>query len=159
MTDDTVRVVPFSDELQPVFERLNLEWIEKHFWVEDLDREILSDPRETIIKNGGQVLFALHGDEAVGTCALIAAGDGVYELSKMAVDVAARGHGFGDVLMHAAIEWARANGAREIFLESNTVMEPAIRLYEKHGFVTTRLGQGDEYERSNIRMTLDLAPC
>jgi ribosomal protein S18 acetylase RimI-like enzyme len=33
---------------------------------------------------------------------------------------------------------------------------PAIELYRKHGFRTTRLGPSDEYERSNIEMTLDL---
>ena len=74
----------------------------------------------------------------------------------MAVDAAARGHGIGDALMRAAIAWARERDAREVYLESNTVLAPAIRLYEKHGFVTVRLGQGEEYERSNIRMTLDL---
>jgi ribosomal protein S18 acetylase RimI-like enzyme len=58
--------------------------------------------------------------------------------------------------MDAMIAWARERHAKQIFLESNTVLGKAIKLYEKYGFKTIRLGEGDEYERSNIRMTLEL---
>jgi ribosomal protein S18 acetylase RimI-like enzyme len=152
----TIRVEPFRDDLAPHFEKLNLEWIERHFRVEKRDREVLGNPRVEIIDRGGEVFFLVDGDEVVGTCAMIPHGEGVYELSKMAVDAASRGRGLGDRLMEAAIAWARVREARRIFLESNTVLVPAIELYRKHGFRTTRLGPGDEYERSNIEMTLDL---
>ncbi|MGH7572730.1 MAG: GNAT family N-acetyltransferase [Gemmatimonadota bacterium] len=152
----TIRVETYRDDLAPWFEKLNLEWIERHFRIEDRDREVLGDPRRAIVDAGGEVLFLLDGDEVVGTCALILHEDGIYELSKMAVRPASRGQGFGDRLMDAAIEWARGREARRIFLESNTVLAPAIELYRKHGFRTTRLGPGDEYERSNIEMTLEL---
>jgi ribosomal protein S18 acetylase RimI-like enzyme len=152
----TIRVEAFRDDLAPHFEKLNLEWIERHFRVEKRDREVLGNPRVEIIDRGGEVFFLVDGDEVVGTCAMIPHGEGVYELSKMAVDAASRGRGLGDRLMEAAIAWARVREARRIFLESNTVLVPAIELYRKHGFRTTRLGPGDEYERSNIEMTLDL---
>jgi len=151
-----IRVETFRDDLGPHFEKLNLEWIERHFRVEDRDREVLAKPRSEVVERGGEVFFLLDGDEVLGTCALIPHEEGVYELSKMAVDPASRGRGLGDRLMDVAIAWARGRGARRIFLESNTVLVPAIELYRKHGFRTTRLGPGDEYERSNIEMTLDL---
>jgi GNAT superfamily N-acetyltransferase len=152
----TIKVEPFRDHLAPHFENLNLEWIERHFRVEGLDREVLGNPRREIVDRGGEVFFLLDGNDVLGTCAMIPHGEGVYELSKMAVQRASRGRGLGDRLMDAAIAWARGRGARRVFLESNTILVPAIELYRKHGFRTTRLGPGDEYERSNIEMTLDL---
>jgi hypothetical protein len=41
----TIRVEPFRDDLGPHFEKLNLEWIERHFRVEERDREVLGNPR------------------------------------------------------------------------------------------------------------------
>lgn len=152
----TIRVEPFRDDLGPHFEKLNLEWIERHFRVEARDREVLGDPRGEIVDRGGEVFFVLDGDDVLGTVAMIPHGERVYELSKMAVDPASRGRGLGNRLMDAAIAWARGRGARRIFLESNTILVPAIELYRKHGFRTTRLGPSSEYERSNIEMTLDL---
>ncbi|HWC06891.1 MAG TPA: GNAT family N-acetyltransferase [Gemmatimonadota bacterium] len=154
----TIEVELFRDDLGTHFEKLNREWIERHFEVEPRDREVLGNPRREIVDRGGEVFFLLDGDLVLGTCAMIPQGEDVYELSKMAVDPASRGHGLGDRLMEAAIAWARGRGARRIVLESNTILVPAIELYRKHGFRTTRLGPGDEYERSNIEMTLDLTP-
>jgi GNAT superfamily N-acetyltransferase len=152
----TIRVEPFRDDLARHFEKLNLEWIERHFQIEERDREVLGNPRREVVDRGGEVFFLLDGDEVLGTCAMIPHGEGVYELSKMAVDPASRGRGLGDRLMVVAIDWARRRGVRRIVLESNTVLVPALELYRKHGFRTTRLGPGDEYARSNIEMTLDL---
>lgn len=152
----TIEVQLFRDDLAQHFEKLNLEWIQRHFRVEGRDREVLGNPRREIVDRGGQVFFLRDGGDVLGTCAMIPHGQGVYELAKMAVDPASRGRGLGDRLMEAAIAWARGQGARTIFLESNTILVPAIELYRKHGFRTTRLGPGDEYERSNIEMTLDL---
>jgi ribosomal protein S18 acetylase RimI-like enzyme len=156
VTGSSAQIVTYRDEFQPAFESLNLDWIEEHFWVEDLDRQVLSDPKGTIVDRGGEVFFAVEGDIAVGTCALIKHDNGVYELSKMAVHPSAQGRGLGNLLMDAMVAWASEHRAKQIFLESNTVLGPAIKLYEKYGFETTRLGEGDEYERSNIRMTLEL---
>lgn len=44
---------------------------------------------------GGAILFALLGDAVVGTCALKQEGEGVFELTKMAVDESHQGLGIG----------------------------------------------------------------
>jgi hypothetical protein len=45
------------------------------------------------------------------------------------------------------------------WIECHFEVEPRDREgYRKHGLRTTRLSRGDEYERSNIEMTLDLTP-
>ena len=76
----------------------------------------------------------------------------------MAVAPTARGQGFGDVLMEAAVGFARAAGVRRVIIVSNTVLEPAIRLYQKHGFVRVPLADDERYRRANIRLELELRP-
>lgn len=149
-------VVTYRDEYREAFAELNREWIERHFRMEPRDREALQDPRGTIVEPGGQVFFAVAGGEVMGTVAMKRAAADVFELSKMAVRPEARGRGYGDLLVGAAVAWARERGARRVFLLSNTLLAPAIRLYEKHGFVTEHRGPHPGYERANIRMELDL---
>ena len=84
MTAD-VSILDYRPELAPDFERLNREWLEALFRVEDIDAQVFADPDRHIIEPGGQILFARLGDEIVGTVALRHEGGGRYELTKMAV--------------------------------------------------------------------------
>jgi putative acetyltransferase len=149
-------VVPYRPEFRAEFEELNREWIERYFTLEDADRELLSDPEATILANGGQIFFVLDDGEVQGTCAVLRHAAHECEIAKMAVAQAARGRGFGDLLMRAAIRFAADAGARRIVIVSNTVLEPAIRLYRKHGFLPVPLAVDPRYRRANIRLELDL---
>ncbi len=149
-------VVPFRDEFQSAFERLNREWIEAYFTVEPADREVLGNPRGKIVEGGGEVFFVVHEGEVQGTCAVIRHSPGECEIAKMAVAPGARGLGFGDLLMEASIAFARGIGASRISIVSNTVLEPALRLYRKHGFVEVPLARDPRYQRANIRLELML---
>jgi GNAT superfamily N-acetyltransferase len=162
VTTASLRVVPYDSrrpEHRIAFRALNLAWIEAHFVVEERDRHELGDPEGSILTPGGHIFMAeVVGPAAmdiVGTCALLAGHDGIFELAKMAVDPTARGHGIGRALGAAAIDKARALGARRVELLSNTVLRPAIALYQALGFVEAPLPATD-YARANIRMILDL---
>ncbi len=148
-------VVTYRDEYRPHFERLNREWIERWFVVEPPDLEVFADPARHIIAPGGQIFFVVEGDAVYGTCAVMPHGADGLELAKMAVDPAAQGRGYGDLLMQAAIQFAREAGARHLSLVSNTKLGPAIRLYRKHGFVEVPIS-GSGYERADIEMRLPL---
>ena len=150
-------VVPFDEEFQAAFEQLNREWIQAYFALEPADREILADPQGKILDSGGQVFFVVDQGQVQGTCAVLRLGADVCEIAKMAVAPAARGRGFGDLLMRACIAFAGEIGARRIVIVSNTVLEPAIRLYRKHGFVQVPLVTDPRYRRANIRLELELA--
>jgi putative acetyltransferase len=153
---DAVTVVPYREEFRGAFERLNRDWIETYFVLEEADREVFSDPGAKILAAGGQIFFVLEGTEVHGTCAVLRHGPEECEIAKMAVAPAARGRGFGDRLMEAAIRFATEVGARRVIVVSNTVLEPAIRLYEKHGFVRVPLSSDGRYRRANIRMEREL---
>lgn len=130
-----VDIIPFQPELAADFARLNRTWIETHFQIEPADEEVLQAP-ERIVEAGGAILFARRIDgTVVGTAALLPLGAGIFEIAKMAVDEAMRGQGIGDQLMRAVIDEAKRRGAQRLKIETNSRLEPALRLYRRHGFV------------------------
>ena len=152
-----VEVIGFDERFARNFADLNYEWIEKAYTVEDHDREILDHPDEQIIKNGGQIFFAMIDGEPAGTVALIEMGDDAFELAKMAVSPDHRGLGLSNLLMDACIDYSRKKGKRSIILESNTKQVAAIKLYRKYGFVETPLDPNSQFVRANIRMELAIS--
>lgn len=138
------------------FVSLNREWIERHFVVETMDLYQLENPEETILKPGGEIFFILENGCAVGTCAMVPHHHPKFELAKMAVSPQVRGKGYGDLLMRAVKDWAKARGAKSILILSNTVLAPAIALYKKHGAQVIHLGTHPDYDRCNIEMHLPL---
>ena len=116
------------------FRTLNEEWITRHFTLEAKDRETLGDPDRTILAKGGRVYLAELAGHTVGCVALIPMGNGVVELSKMAVAPEARGQGIGRRLLEYAIAEARLLGVTSLFLGSNTKLADAVHLYESVGF-------------------------
>jgi ribosomal protein S18 acetylase RimI-like enzyme len=154
MTFANIEIVEFSDEWARAFAELNYEWIEEHFVVEKHDREILDHPREFVIDPGGQIFMAVAGDVAVGAVALIPAGDGVLELTKMAVSPEFQGRGIGDKLMARCVQYAKEQYVATVFLESHTKLTPALSLYRKFGFVELPGDSNSLYSRADIRMEL-----
>jgi putative acetyltransferase len=151
-----VRIVDYEPRHREAFRDLNLAWIEEYFAVEEPDRRQLSDPERTILARGGAILVAERGAEAVAVCALIVSGDGHFELAKMATRKDLRGSGVGRKLMTAAIGKARALGARKLSLLSHHSLAPALALYRSVGFVDAPMPTGNEYERADISMELEL---
>ena len=123
-----------TEEDARAFRALNEEWITRQFALEAKDVETLGDPENKIVRKGGQVFLVRSSGEPVGCVALIAMGDGVYELSKMAVAPEMRGRGVGRRLLEYAIAQAKAMGARSLFLGSNRKLQDAVHLYESAGF-------------------------
>ena len=152
-----IQIVSFDVGFAPDFARLNYEWIDQYFRVEDHDREMLDDPAHYIINEGGEIFFALAHNRVVGTVAMLRDGDDRFELAKMAVSPDHKGMGIGDRLMTTCIDFACRKGKSSIFLLSNTKLVPAINLYKKHGFVEVKMDKQTRYERVNIRMELALA--
>jgi len=152
-----LKIVEFDPEYADQFKRLNLVWLERYFLVEPIDIEVLSNPEETIIKPGGMIFFALLDGAVVGTCALIRHNDDLCEFSKMAVADNQQGQGIGTQLLIHVIDWARSRSIKTLFLETNTVLERAVRLYQRAGFRETTLDSSNShYSRTNLKMELNL---
>lgn len=153
---NTLSIIEFQEEYAADFYNLNIEWLEKYFYVEDYDREVLSKPEAHILSKGGIILFALVDNKAVGTAALINRSDEGYELSKMAVTPGYQGLNIGKKLIYASIYKAIELGTNRLFLDSNTLLEPAINLYKRVGFKEIPVPKDTPYERCNIRMEIKL---
>jgi ribosomal protein S18 acetylase RimI-like enzyme len=149
---DAIEIVPFRPELRDAFYRLNADWIRRFFHLEEVDHKVLSDPEGSILAGGGAVFFALSGERVVGTCALMPTEPGVFELTKMAVDPSAQGLGIGRKLIEHAIAAYQQMDAKLLFLETNSRLAPAIRLYETSGFVHTPKPEPSHYQRADVYM-------
>ena len=155
-----VRIVDYRPAYKKHFASLNFQWLEEDFAIEDIDRQMLEDPNRFILKTGGAIMFALHGENVVGTCALLRRDDGNVELVKMAVAPAFRGRGIGRLLTLQTIDRAKGLGARKIVLATSPRLLVANVLYKSLGFKITTEGPAEEigFERPSISMELRLDP-
>ncbi len=152
-----MKIINYQEKYAATFKALNIEWLETYFYVEPYDLEVLSNPDTYIISKGGHIFFAVLEGKVVGTVALMPMKEPfVFELTKMAVDTTIRGKGIGQQLMQHCISFAKTNKLDKLVLYSNTVLENAIYIYKKWGFVEIPLETTSNYERANIKMELIL---
>jgi ribosomal protein S18 acetylase RimI-like enzyme len=149
-----VEIIEFDPKYAKQFADLNYQWIGETYGIERHDHDILDHPFESVIEPGGEIFFAVDGDEVAGTVAMIPFEADAFELTKMSVDPKFRGRHIGDMLMRACIDLARGNSRNRIILESNTKQVAAIQLYRKFGFKEIPLDPNSQYVRANIRMEL-----
>jgi GNAT superfamily N-acetyltransferase len=143
----------YRPEYRNSFELLNKDWLEEYFSIEPLDKWVLENPEEAILKDGGMIYFLEHEDHIIGTVALKKIENSSFELTKMAVAKLSRGIGVGKFICAAAIEKARQLNASRLILYSQTSLVPAISTYRKLGFKGIPLEKG-KYERADIKMEI-----
>ncbi|WP_255487398.1 bifunctional helix-turn-helix transcriptional regulator/GNAT family N-acetyltransferase [Oceanospirillum sediminis] len=171
-----VRIAGWQPELKRHFQRLNQNWLDRYFDGEltELDKQALGNPESYYLAKGGYIWFAGLNDRnvlnqsnpesspaedsvIVGTVALARHSAELFEISKMGVAADIQGMGIGRQLLLVALDKARELGAKEVYLESATKLERAIRLYRNMGFVEIPHPDGKSvYPRSDIYMTLTL---
>ncbi|WP_367769697.1 GNAT family N-acetyltransferase [Flavobacterium sp. WC2421] len=150
-SENTVFIIPFSDELKEAIKTLNEEWLKRYFKIEPKDEQVLSNPQKYIIEPGGMIFYAQYNNKIVGTVSLIKINETDFELSKMAVTDGVQGLGIGKKLLDHCIQVASEQQMKKLILYSNRKLIPAIHLYEKYGFVEVALEDG-VYERADIKM-------
>ena len=105
----------------------------------------------SIVDAENSVLFvAFDGSAVIGSLTL-----GLYRIptgvkawiEDVVVDAAGRGRGVGEALNRAALDEARARGAKNVSLTSRPSREAANRLYQRLGFVP--------YDTNLYRFTLE----
>jgi len=152
----TVVVREFRPGDEAAFRDINLEWIERYFAVEQKDRDVLDSPRKYILDPGGAILIAEDEGASIGVVALVMMDGGSVELAKMGVRPSAQGKGAGRLLVDAAIAKARAMGMSRVYIETNSVLGPALKLYRDAGFQPLRERQPSPYARADVQLELFL---
>ena len=155
MNDNKVQIISFDIKYSSHFYNLNVEWLEKYFYIEPYDEKVLSNPEEFIIDKGGYIFFAKFNNEIVGVVSLINQ-NSFFELSKMAVSPKYQGLKIGQKLMDYCIDFAKKQKWKSVTLYSHRSLVAAINLYKKVGFKEIPLEENSHYERSDIKMILEL---
>lgn len=153
----SIEIIPFDPAYVQDFKDLNVAWLEKYFWVEPHDEEVLSQPEKYIIKPGGTIFFVKEGEEILGTVALMKMEEGIFELTKMAVTPQAQGKKIGQQLMAHTLKFAHNKGWRKLIIYSSRKLENAIYIYKKYGFREIPIGENNPYARGDIKMELVLS--
>lgn len=155
MEIENLEIVAYQPKYAAHFYKLNVAWLEKYFYVEAYDEKVLSNPQKYVIDAGGFIFFAKYNNEIVGVVSLINQKT-FFELSKMAVTAKYQGLKIGQTLMDFCVQFAKNQQWKSITLYSHRTLVPAIKLYKKTGFKEVELEKESHYERSNIKMLLEL---
>lgn len=148
-----VTIIPYTPVYLPDFERLNKHWISKYFTLEQTDLDVLENAEEYLVRTGGTIIFAVVGTNIAGTVALKKIDEETVEMTKMAVDEAFQGNRIGWKLAGQIIQQAWEMGFKKVVLYSNTILVPALNMYQRLGFREIPLETG-RYHRSNVKMEL-----
>ena len=73
-----MEIISFDPAYADDFKRLNLAWLNKYFWVEPHDEEVLGDPQRYILDPGGSI-FLVKERSNIGTVALMKMEDKVFD--------------------------------------------------------------------------------
>lgn len=149
-----VEMVAYDIKYKDAWRFINQQWIEKLFVMEEEDIINLNDPEKIVLDKGGEIYFSLLNRKAVGVVALKKYSSTRYELSKMGVLPEAQGLGIGNMLVEKVIERFHARGGKELFLETNSSLKPAITLYKKYGFREVPAPENSPYTRADYFMEL-----
>jgi GNAT superfamily N-acetyltransferase len=152
-----MEIISFDQKYAEDFRQLNIEWLEKYFWVEPHDEEVLGKPEKYIIEPGGNIFFVRENDRILGTVALMKIDEGIFELTKMTVATAAQGKNIGQKLMQHTLDFAKSRGWEKLIIYSNRKLENAIHIYKKYGFREIPIGENNPYARGDIKMELPLS--
>jgi molybdenum cofactor guanylyltransferase len=127
-----IEIVPFAREHAAGFAALVADTLQEFGFERDpeLDRD-LEDPASTYVA----LWIALVDEDVAGSVALRELGGDRYELKRMYLRSAHRNRGVGKRLLATALDWAHANGAEVVRLDTTARMVAARRLYESAGFV------------------------
>jgi len=150
----SLAVRSFRSGDEAAFRDINLEWIERYFAVEAKDREVLGNPHKYILDPGGAILLAVEGERPVGVVSLVVMGEGAVELAKMGVRPEAQGKGAGRMLVAAAISAARDMGMKRVYIETNSSLAPALKLYRDAGFQPLKAAIPSPYARADVQLEL-----
>lgn len=129
-----MKIVPYDPKYRNDFVEMNKAWILEMFALEDEDIKEMENIESSIAK-GGQIFFAIDGNEQVMACCMIAPReDGDWEIMKFAARGMYTGTGAGSACLKACIEYAKEKHIQRVIIVSNRKCEHAVHLYQKFGF-------------------------
>lgn len=135
-----MRIQPIQNEYENEIVDLILNIQQKEFNVPITleDQPDLLDIENFYFKSGGTFLGAFIDDKLVGTIALVKFNDEAAAIRKMFVKKEFRGKEFAIAqhLLEQLIAYSEENGIKNLYLGTVTILQAALRFYEKNNFIT-----------------------
>lgn len=121
--------------------------------LDQIDQDI-TDIQRHYLEPGSVFRVLEHDSRIIGCCGLYRLSQNQCELRKMYFLQDYQGQGLGRMLLDDSIEIARQKQFQEMVLETNSILEKAIQLYQRNGF---EFYQRDELSsRCNMAMKRNL---
>lgn len=119
--------------IQQVLGEYGLQWEP-----EEADRDVV-EVEKFYQQTGGEFWVVVQGTEIVGTAAYypVPRSEKAVEIRKMYLLPSVRGRGLGSYLLEKLEKAITAAGWQQIWLETATVLEEAVHLYERRGYLPT----------------------
>ncbi|KAF2338478.1 GNAT family N-acetyltransferase [Flavobacterium tistrianum] len=135
-----MQIKPIQNEYENEIVDLILNIQQKEFNVPITleDQPDLLNIQNFYFKSGGTFLGAFIDGKLVGTIALVKFSPEAAAIRKMFVKKEFRGKEFqiAQQLLEQLIEYSKENGIKDLYLGTVTLLQAALRFYEKNSFVT-----------------------
>jgi ribosomal protein S18 acetylase RimI-like enzyme len=146
-----VEIRPFEMTDQEGMRTLVLAGLAEHWGHLDETRNPdLRDIQRSYVDEGHAVLVAVLDGQIVGSGVLMRESEVTGRIVRMSVALALRRHGIAREMVVRLLEVARARGFREVLIETTHDWHPAIKLYERCGFVLYDRDQESAYLRLDL---------
>jgi len=145
-----MKVIQYDSKYKNNFIDFNKTWIQDYFGsLEEEDYEVFENIEEKI-KHGAMIFFAIENNIALATCMVKPIdNNNTWEICKLASNKYKNHKGCGSAVFKAAMNYAIEHEAKRIFLVTNSILKPAIHIYEKYGF-TEYIPKDCGYSRVDI---------
>ena len=97
------------------------------------------------------IYFAIENGVVYATCMAQPMTNDEWEICKLATDERYEGHGAGSAVFKACMDYALENGANKLTILSNSILKPALHIYEKYGFYEIPVDNTHHYKRVDIQ--------
>jgi N-acetylglutamate synthase-like GNAT family acetyltransferase len=130
---EKIRIIDYDPRYQPAIDRM-MAGIASEFAIP------ISSPQSAILPEvyllpGHRFWIALCGDEVAGTIGFILLSDNNVVVKRMMVARRYRApFQTANLLMTTGMEWAKAHGAKKVYLGTMEQFRAAQKFYEKNGF-------------------------
>lgn len=148
-----IKILNYKAQYQQDYKRISLTWLHENDLYESIDGIMLDNPKNEILDKGGFIYLAMVDKQIAGTVTIKPSSNNSYEILKLGVDENHRRIGIGKILLEHCIQQAIELNVDKIFLESNSKLKSAIRLYTKLGFREITL-HNTTYKVSDLKMEL-----
>ena len=149
----------YSEKNKGDFEKIWVDWLSNSMGIipQQIDIDEVKNPLDNYVNKGGMVFYANNNNKCIGVVAVKKLNDKDYEFCKLVVRSEARGLGLGKKLVQKSLEFAKAFGGENIFLQSFHKLEIAVKMYKEMGFIEAPAPEGmNVVKRTEIIMKIAL---